>query len=119
MIRSVCAMTVVGSDARSLPVSRPCPVGCVPPLVRAVLVTVAAAVPLTVEVMVTAGYAPPEASASERVQVTTWPTMPQVHPVPVAAVGVSPAGSVSSIVTTPDVATLPESSTVTVYCAFV
>ena len=51
-----------------------------------------------------------------RVQVTTCPAMPHVQPftVPVGAVGVSPAGTVSVTVTVvPFVAAVPELVTVT------
>src|SRR5262245_60790259 len=43
------------------------------------------------------------ASASLRVQVTTWPAIPHVQPVPLASVGVSDAFSVMVTVTSPDV----------------
>src|SRR5579864_5775919 len=55
----------------------------------------------TATVIATGGYALPAASASDRVQVTVWPAIEQVQPAPDAAVGVSPAGTVSVMVTRP------------------
>jgi hypothetical protein len=86
-----------------------------PPLAVAELVTrgTAAASTFTVSVI---GF--PVAAAAMTValsQVTVWPAALQVHPVPVAALNVSPAGSVSVTVIVPEVATLPVLLTAIVY----
>src|SRR5215467_859948 len=75
-----------------------------PPLIVAMFVKVAGADCATRAFSVIAGYAPPAANASERVQLTVCPEIVQVQPVPVALVGLMPNGSVSFIVTTPVVA---------------
>jgi hypothetical protein len=49
----------------------------------------------------------PAAITDDVVQVTVWPAIKQVQPVPVAAVGVRPAGIVSVIVMTPLVEIVP------------
>jgi hypothetical protein len=49
----------------------------------------------------------PAAIAVELVQVAVWPLPLQLQPVPLAALYVSPVGSVSVMVTVPEVATLP------------
>src|SRR5262252_8361003 len=75
-----------------------------PPLIVATLVKVAGADCATSAFSVIAGYAPPAANTSERVQLTVWPEIEQLQPVPLALVGLMPSGSVSFIVTTPVVA---------------
>ena len=47
------------------------------------------------------------ATASARVQVTVWLAITQLHPVPVAAVGVRSLGNVSVTVTVPLLAAVP------------
>src|SRR6202158_2920093 len=88
-------MMLVGSVARLFAVLVP-----PPPLTAAWLTTEFAALARTVTVTVIAGYEAPAAKAFARVHVTVWPTgAGHVHPVPAAAVGVSPAGNVSVTVT--------------------
>src|ERR1700737_2679453 len=102
-------VTVVGSAAESFPV-----LTSPPPARVAVLVSDAGAVCRIVTVTVITGYDPPPASASDRVQVTVWPAIPQVQPVPDAVDGVRPAGKVSETVTKPLEAMGPMLLTVTV-----
>jgi hypothetical protein len=71
-----------------------------PPLTAAWLTTALGALARTVTVTVIGGYEVAAASAFARVHVTVWPAgAGHVHPVPAAAVGVSPAGNVSVTVT--------------------
>src|SRR5690349_19198522 len=93
---------VVESDAESLAV-----LTSPPPATVAVLVSGLVADWATAATTTMAGYDPPAASASERVQVTVCPAMPQLQPVPEADDGVSPAGNVSETVTSPVVGARP------------
>src|SRR5207253_9198805 len=104
---SACDVTVVGSLAELFPGVRSPP----PPTV-ALFVTDPGADCSTATVIVIAGYDPAAARASDRVQVTTWATTPQVQPEPDALEGVSPAGSVSATVTNPPLGTGPTLPTV-------
>ena len=100
-------VTVVGSLAESFAaLTSP------PPATVALFVTDPAADCWTATVIVMAGYDPAAASASDRVQVTTWATIPHVQPVPDALEGVSPAGSASETVTKPLLETGPTLLTV-------
>jgi hypothetical protein len=58
---------------------------------------------------------PPTAIAAALVQVTTAPAAPHVQPVPLAALKLKPAGSVSVTVIEPDVAAFPELLTTSAY----
>ena len=78
-----------------------------PPETVAVLVTEAAANCATFTVIEMAGNDPLLATTAVLVQVTICATIPQVQPLPDAAVGVSPAGSVSVTVVVPLVAAAP------------
>jgi hypothetical protein len=99
--------TLVGSVAVSFAV-----LTSPPPETVAVLVTELAADWATLTVIEMAGNDPLLATMSVLVQVTTCTTIPQVQPVPVATVGVSPAGSVSVTVLVPLVAVPPTLLTV-------
>src|SRR4029077_17403764 len=99
---SACETIVVESDAESFAV-----LISLPPATVAVFVSGLVAAWLTVTAIVIAGYEAPAPSASERVQVTAWPAMPHVQPVPDAVDGASPAGSVSETVTKPLEAAAP------------
>ena len=101
--------TVVGSEAPLLPVLAG---GSPPPATLAVLVRLAAALAATLAVSVTVGADAPTAIGLELVQVTVWPLVAQLHPVPLAPTGVSPAGSVSVTVTAPLLAPEPLFDTV-------
>ncbi|MNT67924.1 hypothetical protein D3C72_2061040 [compost metagenome] len=72
-----------------------------PPLAVARFVTVSLAVEPTLTAIAIFGALAPAAMTSVEVQVTTCPTILQVQPVPVAAVGTMPIGSVSVMVTVP------------------
>ena len=85
-----------------------------PPETVAVLVSEAAAACPTLTVIEIAGKDPLLPTTSVLVQVTVWAAMPQDQPVPEAAVGVSPAGSVSVMVVVPLVALPPTLLTVRV-----
>ena len=67
--------------------------------------------PPTVETIVMSGATAWPASGPGIVQVTSWPTWPHVHPVPLADLKVRPAGSESVTVTTPVVGAPPTFST--------
>jgi hypothetical protein len=73
----------------------------------ALFVTEAATVWATATVTEMAGNDPALATAAVLVQVTVWAAIPQVQPEPDAAVGVSPAGSVSVTEVVPLVAAGP------------
>ena len=85
-----------------------------PPLTVAVLSSESGAVSATLTVSVIGGSLAPAASASLRVQVTV-PTV-HVHPIPLIAVAVRPAGRVSVTVTVPDVGPAPMFAAVILYC---
>ncbi|MNS99830.1 hypothetical protein D3C72_1342440 [compost metagenome] len=72
-----------------------------PPLATARFVTVSLAVAPTFTAILMAGALAPAAMTAVEVQVTAWPAMEQAQPVPVAAVGTIPVGSVSVIVMVP------------------
>src|ERR1700674_5087373 len=93
---SACETMVVESDAESFAV-----LTSPPPATVAVLVSGLVADWATAATTAMAGYDPPAASASARVQVTSWPAMPQLQPVPEAVDGVSPAGNQLETVDTP------------------
>ena len=76
-----------------------------PPLMVATLLSVPETELPMLTVSVIAGYELPAASASERVQVTVATV--QLQPVPLNAVAVNPAGSVSETVTAPELAAFP------------
>src|SRR5215471_21064448 len=87
-----------------------------PPDIVAVFVTNGEALLATFTVSVIAGYDALEASTSLRVQVTVEPGLGQLQPVPVTALKVSPAGSVSLTVTVvPSVDERPTFFTVRAY----
>src|ERR1700719_3921608 len=86
-----------------------------PPFTVAVLVTLAGALAATLAVSVMAGKADPMARTSLRVQVSVASV--HVQPVPLTAVGVSPGGSVSTTVTTPELGPVPTLATVIEYVA--
>jgi len=84
-----------------------------PPLALAEFVTEPGApVALTVNVM--ALPVPAKAMLAVLVHVAVWPEPPHVQPVPLAALKVNPAGSVSVTVVVPDVASVPVLLTVIV-----
>ena len=83
-----------------------------PPETVAVLVTELAPDCATFTVIEMTGNDPLLATTAVLVQVTVCATIPQVQPVPDAAVGVSPAGSVSVTVLVPLVAVPPTLLTV-------
>src|ERR1700687_6053040 len=93
---SACEAMAVGSEAESFEV-----LSSLPPATVAVLVSGLVADWLTGTKIVITGDEEAPASASDRVQVTAWPAMAQVQPVPEAVDGFSPAGSVSETVTRP------------------
>src|ERR1700730_8170187 len=97
---SACETMVVQSDAESFAVLTSPPPATVAGLVSGLVADWATAATTAM-----AGYDPPAASASARVQVTSWPAMLRLQPVPEAVDGVSPAGSVSETVTSPLVGT--------------
>lgn len=86
-----------------------------PPETTAMFVTSAGALEATLTVRVMAGKLAPAARTSVRVQVTV--ASRQVHPVPAIAVGVSPVGTVSTILTCALTGALPTFDTTIVYCA--
>jgi hypothetical protein len=102
------ATTVVGSVAVGEFVAPP-------PLAVAVLVTCGRAAGRTFTISAIGVPAAPAAIAVALVHVTVCPAALHVHPVPFAALNVSPAGSVSVTVTVPDVATFPELPIAIVY----
>jgi hypothetical protein len=108
MVRSGTPLTVVGSEAESLLVFV-----SPPPDTVTVLVTLAGALLATLTASVIAGKLP-AATTVELVQVTVWLAIPQLQPVPVALVGVSPAGTVSVTVAVPLVGPFPMLLTVIV-----
>src|SRR5438067_7091539 len=83
-----------------------------PPETDAVFVRELAAACPTLTVIEIGGNDPPAATTLVLVQVTVWAVIPQDQPVPEAAVGVSPAGSVSVMVVVPLVALPPTLLTV-------
>src|SRR6202022_152055 len=93
---SACEAMAVGSEAESFEV-----LSSLPPATVAVLVSGLVADWLTATEIVITGYEAPASTTSDRVQVTAWPAMPQLQPVPDAVDGVRPAGSVSETVTRP------------------
>ncbi len=101
-------MTVVGSVAVG-------EFAAPPPLVVAEFVTEAGALAATLTVSVIGFPAAPTAMTVVLVQVTDCPASLHVQPVPVAALNVKPAGSVSVTVTVPVVATFPVLLTAIVY----
>ena len=70
-----------------------------PPVTLAELMTETAAFDATSTVTVIGGYAAPGLSGSFLPQVTDCPVMSQVQPVPLAAVGIRPVGTISIAVT--------------------
>jgi hypothetical protein len=107
-IASTGLTTVVGSVAVGKFVAPP-------PLAVAEFVTVAVAIAATFTISAIGVPAAPAAIAVALVHVTVCPAALHVHPVPFAALNVSPAGSVSVTVTVPDVATFPELPIAIVY----
>ncbi len=107
-IARVGVTTVVGSVAVGVAVSPP-------PLAVAELVTVAGAFAATLTVSIIGALDAPAAMTAALVHVTVCPAALHVQPVPVAALNVSPVGSVSVTVIVPDVATFPELLTAIVY----
>ena len=96
--------TVVGSEALLLPALA---AGSPPPETLAVLVRLAAALAATLAVSVSGAAVEPTATSALVLQLTAWPLTEQLHPVPLAPTGVSPAGSVSVTFTVPTVLPLP------------
>src|SRR5438132_618945 len=86
---------------------------CAPPLTVARLVTLDAALLATVAVRVIAEYDEPAPSAAVVVQVAVATV--HVHPEPLRAVAVRPVGTVSTMVTVPDVVAVPVLEMVNVY----
>jgi len=86
-----------------------------PPATLAVLVRKELADWATATVTEIGGNDPLPAIAAVLVQVTVCPTIPQVQPVPTAAIGVRPAGRVSVTVVVPLVAVPPILLAVSVY----
>jgi hypothetical protein len=86
-----------------------------PPVAVAEFVTVAGAFAATLTVSVIGVPAAAAAMTAALVQVTVCTTALHVQPVPVAALNVSPVGSVSVTVMVPDVATFPVLLTAIVY----
>jgi hypothetical protein len=110
IVRSATCVIVVGSVVESFAVlSSP------PPETAAEFVTELDAPLATLTVTVIDGYEDPDASASERVQVSV-PSV-KLHPVPEIAVAVKPLGSVSVAVTVPLVGPGPAFETASVYAS--
>jgi len=86
-----------------------------PPLAVAEFVTVAGAFAATLTASVIGVPAAPPAMTAVLVQVTVCPAALHVQPVPLAALNVKPAGSVSVTVMVPEVATFPVLLTAIVY----